>query len=114
MEEAVTYFQEEIPNLTLESGTLTVEQENPIIIENASVTRDMLYTMLKEYNIFARKYFYPITAEFPFYRNLSSAKQKNLPVAFARKEQILCLPFYGALSESDITNICNIIKTILR
>ena len=34
MEEAVAYFQEEIPNLTLESGTLTVEQENPIIIEN--------------------------------------------------------------------------------
>ena len=34
MEEAVAYFQEEIPNLTLESGMLTVEQENPIIIEN--------------------------------------------------------------------------------
>ena len=95
-------------------GITDSAQYFPIIIENASVTRDMLYTMLKEYNIFARKYFYPITAEFPFYRNLSSAKQKNLPVAFARKEQILCLPFYGALSESDITNICNIIKTILR
>ena len=34
LEEAVTYFEKEIPNLTLEEGILTVEQENPIIIEN--------------------------------------------------------------------------------
>lgn len=34
MEEAVAYFQEEIPDLNLENGILTVEQENPIIIEN--------------------------------------------------------------------------------
>ena len=34
IEEAVTYFQEEIPDLSLENGILTVQQTEPIIIEN--------------------------------------------------------------------------------
>ena len=34
IEEATTFFQEEIPDLNLENGVLTMQGENPVIIEN--------------------------------------------------------------------------------
>src|SRR5450755_2232905 len=52
----------------------------PILVESDyPVRRDMLYQNLKEQNIFARRYFYPLISDFPMYRGLSSAHKDNLP-----------------------------------
>ena len=41
----------------------------PVIFENYKFTRDEILEKLKEQNIFARKYFYPLTNEFECYKN---------------------------------------------
>jgi len=59
------------------------------------MSRNMLYTKLKEFNVFSRKYFYPLCSDSEKYHHLPSAQQQNLPVANELKQQVLCLPFYG-------------------
>jgi dTDP-4-amino-4,6-dideoxygalactose transaminase len=65
--------------------------------EQCDITRDDLYERLKTFNIFTRRYFYPLCSEFPFYRSLPSSNPKNLPNATRAANEVLCLPFYGSL-----------------
>ncbi len=76
------------------------------------VSRDYVYDKLKEYNVFARKYFYPLCSNYSFYNNLPSAKKEFLPVANKIKDEVLSLPFYGGLSISQVEYICEIIKNL--
>ena len=73
-------------------------------------SRDYVYDELRNYNVFARKYFHPLCSEFTCYRQLNSAQAKNLPVANAIGQQVLSLPMYGDLSDDDVRKICAIIK----
>jgi len=67
-------------------------------------SRDFIYNKLKEYNVFSRKYFYPLCTDFSYYNG-----SKDFPVAQKVSNEVLCLPFYGELTNDDIINICNII-----
>ncbi|MCR4436851.1 MAG: DegT/DnrJ/EryC1/StrS family aminotransferase [Clostridiales bacterium] len=80
--------------------------------EEFGITRDQLHEKLKEYNIFTRKYFYPLCSHFPCYRNLPSADKHNLPVAERIAEQVLSLPLYGSMENEDVEKICDIIKSL--
>lgn len=84
----------------------------PIIVdkEQYGLDRDELYTILRRYNIFSRKYFYPLCSQFQCYRNHPSAAPSNLPIAKYISERILILPLYGALCAEDINRICNILE----
>jgi len=64
--------------------------------------------VLKENNIHARKYFYPLTADQACFRN----QYKNVNIHNARKlsKQILVLPMYEGLEIEQIKNIMNIIR----
>jgi dTDP-4-amino-4,6-dideoxygalactose transaminase len=74
----------------------------PILIEpDFPLSRDALYQRLREHNIFARRYFYPLISDFPMYRGLPSAAPGNLPVASEIARKVLCLPIYPALSDAD-------------
>ena len=85
----------------------------PIIIENEfPITRDKLYEKFKEFNIFTRKYFYPISSDYEPYKHLKSASKINLPVANDMKNKVLCLPLYGNLDDKIIDQICEIINII--
>lgn len=87
----------------------------PILIKSSRFTRDEIYEELKRNNIFSRKYFYPLCSDFGCYRDLESSARENLPVAHKISQQILCLPFYGELIDSDIVKeIVNIMKRGLR
>jgi dTDP-4-amino-4,6-dideoxygalactose transaminase len=71
----------------------------PILVEeNYPLTRDELYQKLKDHNIFARRYFYPLISDFPMYRSMPSAAPQNLPVATIAAAQVLCLPIYPDLT----------------
>jgi dTDP-4-amino-4,6-dideoxygalactose transaminase len=74
------------------------------------VSRDDLYTELRERHIAARRYFFPLISEFPMYRGLPSAGPHNLPVATAISRQVLCLPIFPALADADQERI---IETVL-
>lgn len=74
-------------------------------------SRDYVYEKLKEYNVFGRKYFYPLCSNYPCYKDLESADSSRLPVANKVVDEVLCLPLYGELSVNDVENICNILKS---
>ena len=77
-------------------------------------SRDYVYDELRNYNVFARKYFHPLCSEFTCYRQLNSANPANLPVANVIGQQVLSLPMYGDLKEADVRKICAIIKNFRR
>lgn len=74
------------------------------------LTRDELYQRLRDHNIYARRYFYPLISDFPMYRGLLSANPANLPVATAVARQILCLPIYPTLKRKDVALIVDLVK----
>ena len=84
----------------------------PILVDECKyeISRDALYNKLKQNNIFARRYFYPLISNFEPYHKLSSSLPENLPTATKAAVQVLCLPIFVDLSEMDIRSICSIIK----
>ena len=95
---------------------LNAEQENvksnyayfPIVFADG-FSRDAVFENLAKENIFARKYFYPLTNEFECYRDLQTADVSETPVAKSVSDNVLCLPMYADLSLEDVDRICRII-----
>ncbi|HOK39352.1 MAG: DegT/DnrJ/EryC1/StrS family aminotransferase [Bacteroidales bacterium] len=83
----------------------------PIFIDEAEygISRDALYQKLKDNNIFARRYFYPLISRFPVYSGLDSATPANLPVAEKVAQQVICLPIYPELDNDYVFKICQIL-----
>ncbi len=83
----------------------------PIFIdkEKYGISRDQLYKKFKEFNIYTRRYFYPLITDFHIYKKLSYSKSNNFPKAKQLSEQILCLPMYPDLEEKYIDKIIKII-----
>jgi dTDP-4-amino-4,6-dideoxygalactose transaminase len=82
----------------------------PILVEDGyTISRDKLYDKLKNENIYARRYFYPLITDFDMYKYLPSASRDNLPVAYKIANQVLCLPIYPNLNLSEVEFIADII-----
>lgn len=78
----------------------------PVLIRpDYRLSRDELYNKLRENDIFARRYFYPLISDFPMYRGLPSAGIANLPVASRVANEVLCLPIYPALEKDIIDKV---------
>jgi dTDP-4-amino-4,6-dideoxygalactose transaminase len=75
-------------------------------------SRDVVFERLKHYNVFARKYFYPLCSEYDCYNDLPSSAPGLLPVANEAAGQVLCLPLYGSLPLDVCDAICDIIRGI--
>lgn len=83
----------------------------PILVGSEyHLSRDELYSRLKEHNIHARRYFYPLISDMPMYRGLPSSSQANLPVAEVMSQQILCLPIFPNLTGSEQDLVINCIR----
>lgn len=83
----------------------------PILVtEQYPLSRDALYWSLREADIYARRYFYPLISDFSMYRGLPSASQQNLPKANKISRQILCIPIYPDLKETEQMQVIDIIK----
>jgi dTDP-4-amino-4,6-dideoxygalactose transaminase len=72
------------------------------------VDRDAVHSALKENDIVARKYFYPLTNTFDCYKDKFSAL--DTPVAYKLSMQVLTLPLYADLEMENVDKICEIIK----
>jgi dTDP-4-amino-4,6-dideoxygalactose transaminase len=81
-----------------------------LVLPDYPISRDALYQKLKDNNIYARRYFYPLISEFPMYRSMPSAERNNLPVATVAATQVICLPIYPALTNGDIQRIFAVVS----
>lgn len=73
-------------------------------------TRDEVYEELKKYNVFARKYFYPLCSQFDCYRELPGVPGDRLPVAEKAAGEVLALPMHGRMHAEVIEKIGLIIR----
>jgi dTDP-4-amino-4,6-dideoxygalactose transaminase len=74
------------------------------------MSRDHLYEKLKEFNVFSRRYFYPLLCDYACYRSISI--KDPLTVARRAADRILALPIYDGLQLSDVETICEIIMSL--
>ena len=83
----------------------------PIFIDEAvyGMSRDALYETLKTYNIYGRRYFYPLISTFSAYKGLESANPANIPIAHKLANQVLCLPMFADLNEADVDRIITVV-----
>ena len=79
----------------------------PIFVDEAEygMSRDALYEKLKQQNIYARRYFYPLISTFAPYNTYQSAAAANLPVATRLADRVLCLPMHHALTNEDVKRV---------
>ncbi|WP_177918510.1 DegT/DnrJ/EryC1/StrS aminotransferase family protein [uncultured Eubacterium sp.] len=80
----------------------------PVVFDGYKYTRDEICEKLKEHDIVARKYFYPITNAFDCYKDKHDAKAET-PVAYDVSFKVITLPLYADLSLDDVDKICDII-----
>lgn len=79
----------------------------PVFFDGYKYSRNEIQVRLKEHNILARKYFYPITPDLQCYRGKYDG---NLyPVAKHAADVVLALPMFADLQLDDIDKICEII-----
>lgn len=81
----------------------------PVFIQKEyGKTRNELYDELRTHGIYARKYFYPITADQDCFHN----QYKNVMLDNARKlsEKVLVLPFYEEITKKQMDIIVDAVK----
>ncbi|NEX16279.1 MAG: aminotransferase [Halochromatium sp.] len=84
----------------------------PVLIEaEYPLSRDELYEFLRQNNIFARRYFYPLISDFQIYKTMTKQVGNEYPVARATAERVLCLPIYPDLEPADQNRICELIRS---
>ncbi len=72
----------------------------PILVsEKSPVSRDDIADALARENVYARKYFYPITSEFTAFRGRFTIQ--DTPIAKSVSERILCLPLHPHMTPGD-------------
>ena len=79
----------------------------PIFVDakKYGMTRDELYFKMRDYGIYARRYFYPLISEFSTYHGLPSANRENLPIATKMAKSVICLPMHHAVADEDMDRI---------
>lgn len=102
-----------IPGLKLSAGQKDVQRNYayyPVYVDRVAFgkSRDEVYDMLKQNDIFSRRYFFPATNDMDCYAELAG-KQKSTPVAHDVSRNILCLPMYAELALEDVDKICEIL-----
>ncbi len=70
-------------------------------------SRDGLYDILRENDIYARKYFYPLTSDQACFKN--KFKKVNLKTARKLADEVMVLPMYEELAMESVGRICEII-----
>ena len=113
--ECYTQYLRNIPGIYISEKTDDTKSNYsyfPIYInkEEYGNDRDFIYNKLAENNIYARKYFYPLSSQFTCYKGVFDARET--PIALDCSYNILTLPLYPDLSLSDVKDICHIIKNV--
>ncbi len=81
-----------------------------LVLEAFGKTRDELFNILAEQEIYVRKYFYPIVTELDCYTD--KQMPKDTPVANEISQKILTLPIYPTLDNSEVDRVCEVIRRV--
>lgn len=96
-------------------NTLSVEHNYaycPVLMKSFE-ERERIYTELKKYNVFSRRYFYPLLTEFDPY--LNSHGSGNVVCAYEAASRVLTLPTYHELTLDVAAEIAEyVIKIVSR
>lgn len=84
----------------------------PVVFEEYALTRDEVFELLRENEIKARKYFYPLTNSFECYKDYPTAGADKTPVAKYLADRVLTLPLYADLALEDVDRICDFILNL--
>lgn len=79
----------------------------PVVFDGYKYSRDEIFEKLKENDIFARKYFYPLINDFQCFEGKYDSKKT--PVAKHIADRVLTLPLYADLDLESVDKICEII-----
>lgn len=82
----------------------------PVFFEGNGYDRDHVAKKLAEHNIYARKYFYPLTNHCECY----GYHGEETPVALYLSDRVLTLPLYPDLPLEVVDQICDIIRNARR
>ena len=109
--EAYDSYFKGVPGLTIQTPNENVIPNYayyPLYIDKEvfGKSRDDIFNTLTEYNIYARKYFYPAINEMTCYKDIFPL---NTPIAHDVSRNILTLPLYEELTLSEVDKISNII-----
>jgi dTDP-4-amino-4,6-dideoxygalactose transaminase len=84
----------------------------PVLFNNID-TRDRVYNALLEKGIKARKYFFPLTVNFDYFKDKNLVEKYSLNNSFEISNGVLCLPLYHDLGLDNVDSIADIVeKTI--
>lgn len=84
----------------------------PVLVdEGFRIDRDALYEHLKRHGILARRYFFPLIPSFAMYRAHVADVARELPVAHAVAQRILCLPIHADLELDQVDRIADLIAS---
>jgi len=79
----------------------------PVLFDGYKMDRNQVQARLAESDIYARKYFYPITNEAACY--IKEYGGANVPISKHTSETVLTLPMYADLTVDDVDRICDVI-----
>lgn len=85
-----------------------------IVLGEHPLSRDELYEYLKQHDIYARRYFYPLLSDFSVYSDEYCFVSNAFHKAKYLSDKVLCLPIYPDLSDENVMAICNLINDIRR
>lgn len=111
----VEYYRERLTNIKGiklyedQDGVVSNYAYFPVVFDGYKHSRNEVFDMLKQNDIIARKYFYPLTNSFACYKYYPTAGAEKTPVARYISERVLTLPLYADLILEDVDRICDII-----
>lgn len=87
----------------------------PVCFENTG-KRNQIYSELVRSGVRPRKYFFPLTVNFDYFKaqNSDLVKKHDLGIAFDTSNRILCLPLYTDLGTENAHRIVSIIQNKIR
>lgn len=102
-----------IPGLRLlpkRENTISNYAYFPVLFEEGfGADRDMVASTLKDAQIMARKYFYPLTSAYSCFHGAYDPEET--PIALGISRRVLTLPLYADLSLEVVDHICEVILT---
>ena len=81
----------------------------PVLFTGGPDVREEMCKRLLQEDIYARKYFYPLTSDFACYDGMPGFDSSLTPIARRVASQVVTLPLYPGLADSDIHRICRIL-----
>ncbi len=82
----------------------------PVLFDGYALDRNQIQQLLSTHQIYARKYFFPITNEAKCY--VDTYGDVCVPVARSAAQKVLTLPMYADLSRDDVDRICDVILSV--